>query len=1205
MSVNFRLRQLMHACVLVSLGIVLGMLWTESLSLSHPDVAFTYETMRFDPVLAKTVDVSDRQICKAHAHDKLITRFTDKAMSSTRPPIRRPPVHRPTRPGDDTIWVHMVPHTHDDVGWLKTVDQYYYGANQPTARASVHWILDTVVEELWKDPDRRFTYVEMAFFYRWWSEQDGETRSRVAKLVREGRLEFLNAGWSMNDEASVYYQDTIDQMTLGHRLIFGEFGAVPTVAWSIDPFGHSQEQASLFARMGFDAIFFGRIDYQDKMKRDNERSLEMIWHGSKSIGEEADLFTGVLYNHYGPPAGFNAGWNDPIMDNPELDGYNLPDMIDMYINAAYEYANHMATNQVMFTMGGDFNYENAHVNFQQMEKIMGHINEMQEFKGKKVRAFYSTPSQYVEALHTANITWPTKSDDFFPYADRPTAYWTGYFTSRANLKGYVRSSNAVLQACRHFEYLSVPFPKKDDDDSPAQFDGLSLHLAEELGILQHHDAVSGTEKQFVADDYANRLTRGRRICHGFMTKALEDSLGSGRMPFDTSNVEQPPPPDQTYHTCDMLNVTSCAVTESSDDFHVVVYNPLAHYRVAYVTIPVDGFYMSRSDGHVDRKAQANSAYRVWDAVSMHPMEHSILPSPRLPVDAGPAINGPALPQPAPSVITVPVLIAPFGFRIINVESTLPPPLPTPPPSHRPIGVERTEGVSSANSDIDNVENEQFKLVFDEDTGFLDAVCIKSVTSEEELHTGCHHHESCPCPAGSQYLRVSQDWRFYESNSGGTSDLRNTGQASGAYIFRPKDTEEPESFRRLRHLSSKPVPTEVFRIPLAKGKAPPNDHDQEAHFIIEVHQEITSWITQVIRLYPGDMPLARAIEIESTIGQVPVSDGTGREVVMHFHTGIDSGDTFYTDANGREMKKRVRNHRDTWNLTVTEPVSGNYYPVNTRISLRDDVHEFVLLTDRSVGGSSLGSGELEVMLQRRTLHDDARGVSEPLDEKIPVAGDHNSEIGIITRSKQWITVQPVASSAELHRPLALEIAHPVSTFFAKGKYEPTTPDPPQVHMNTVLLGNQGLAVDGDESALFDPSKYPILDVLSGKVDIRASLIPDQLHLLTLERLDHSWVLLRLEHIFEAHESDAGSTAAAVDLQHLFGHKLAIEDVIEVGLSGLPRRHRRKFVPQDQYDNNNQPEDLEFSAPLSHVNGTLVTLGPMEISTLYVKLRTASG
>ena len=29
----------------------------------------------------------------------------------------------------DTIYVHLIPHSHDDVGWLKTVDEYYIGSN--------------------------------------------------------------------------------------------------------------------------------------------------------------------------------------------------------------------------------------------------------------------------------------------------------------------------------------------------------------------------------------------------------------------------------------------------------------------------------------------------------------------------------------------------------------------------------------------------------------------------------------------------------------------------------------------------------------------------------------------------------------------------------------------------------------------------------------------------------------------------------------------------------------------------------------------------------------------------------------------------------------------------------------------------------------------------------------------------------------------
>ena len=84
------------------------------------------------------------------------------------------------------INVHLVPHTHDDVGWLKTVDQYYYGSQTHYQKAGVQYILDTVVEELIRNKDRRFIYVETAFFWMWWKEQDEHTRAITRELVRTG-----------------------------------------------------------------------------------------------------------------------------------------------------------------------------------------------------------------------------------------------------------------------------------------------------------------------------------------------------------------------------------------------------------------------------------------------------------------------------------------------------------------------------------------------------------------------------------------------------------------------------------------------------------------------------------------------------------------------------------------------------------------------------------------------------------------------------------------------------------------------------------------------------------------------------------------------------------------------------------------------------------------------------------------------------------
>ena len=183
-----------------------------------------------------------------------------------------------------TINVHLIPHSHQDCGWLKTVDQYFYGLNSSIYNVGVQNIYDSVVTSLLDNANRRFVAIEMAFFSRWYYLQPLFIRNQVKLLVQQGRLSFANGGWCMHDEAASHWMSQIEHTTLGHRFLKSEFNFEPSVGWQIDPFGHSATQASLLsAEIGFDALFFGRIDYQEHNQRASKQELEFIWRGSKSL----------------------------------------------------------------------------------------------------------------------------------------------------------------------------------------------------------------------------------------------------------------------------------------------------------------------------------------------------------------------------------------------------------------------------------------------------------------------------------------------------------------------------------------------------------------------------------------------------------------------------------------------------------------------------------------------------------------------------------------------------------------------------------------------------------------------------------------------------------------------------------------------------------------------------------------------------------
>uniref|UniRef100_A0A3Q1FR55 Alpha-mannosidase n=1 Tax=Acanthochromis polyacanthus TaxID=80966 RepID=A0A3Q1FR55_9TELE len=894
----------------------------------------------------------------------------------------------------DMLNVHLVPHTHDDVGWLKTVDQYFYGDRNDIQHAGVQYILDSVVDQLLKNPDRRFIYVETAFFYRWWKRQDSGMQQTVKQLVNEGRLEFVNGGWCMSDEATTHYSAVIDQMTIGLRFLNETFGACgrPRVAWHIDPFGHAREHASMFAQMGYDGFFFGRLDYQDRDRRMMAKEQELLWRASDSLTPPvADLFTGILPNGYNPPEGFcwDQSCNDPpIRDDPDLEDYNVDDVVKRFVAIAENQALVYKTNHIIMTMGSDFQYENANLWYKNLDKLIRYVNGLQS-NGSKVNVLYSTPSCYLQELHRANLTWALKTDDFFPYADSAHDFWTGYFTSRPALKRYERISNSNLQTCNQLEVLGGPVSRKGPFG-----EGDSQTLKKAMAVAQHHDAVSGTEKQHVANDYARKLADGWQHCQVLVSNSLAALSGSSSQ--------------RIY--CDNLNISVCPLTASSKKFSVSVYNPLARPVTWPVRLPVNG-----------------TAYTVSDA-NGKPVDCQVVPVSKATQDVrrnrGFAVNELVFQVQAP----------PLGYSTYSVSLLQ--------DGSRPASTQhRTPTV---------IQNKFLKVTFDPDTGLL--------SSLSNLET-------------QQSIKLAQNFYWYNA-SAGNNFL--SIQPSGAYIFRPNSSTP--------FIISSTAKTESI----------------QGSVVQEVRQWFSPWVSQVVRLYAD----SRALELEWTVGPVPIDDSLGKEVITRLDTSIQTGEYFYTDSNGREILQRKKDFRPTWQLRQSEPVAGNYYPVNSRAFIKDDVDQLTVVTDRSQGGGSIRNGSLEIMLHRRLLYDDVRGVAEPLNETSDIFPE-----GLVVRGRLLLSLDRPPHAADAHRPLAQEVVLQPLLTFTDGDLNPNT----------------RLEFSGLQAAL-----------------------PPAVHLLTLSQWDKDSVLLRLEHQFQSWESKVNSRPVTVNLQKLFS-TLDVLGVSELNLS----------------------------------------------------------
>lgn len=124
--------------------------------------------------------------------------------------------------------------------------------------------------------------------------------------------------------------------------------------------------------------------------------MEWVWRPFYDhFGTDKQIFTHALYQHYSAPSGFNFDTysnDDPIVDNPNLTTYNLDERVaafrDYLVHQADHYKN---TGHLFVVMGDDFQYSNAKINFDSMDKLIKGFNA----RYGDMQLKYSTPSEYL------------------------------------------------------------------------------------------------------------------------------------------------------------------------------------------------------------------------------------------------------------------------------------------------------------------------------------------------------------------------------------------------------------------------------------------------------------------------------------------------------------------------------------------------------------------------------------------------------------------------------------------------------------------------------------------------------------------------------------------------------------------------------------------------------------------------------------------
>lgn len=296
-------------------------------------------------------------------------------------------------------------------------------------------------------------------------------------------------------------------------------------------------------------------------------------------------------------------------------------LLEQYAKAATLFPHNVA----FVPLGDDFRYnreKEVEQQYSNYKRLIDFINaHPQRYNNTKIS--FGTPKDYFEEINRRYDAFPHLKGDFFVYSDIFTegkpAYWSGYFSTRPMYKMLSRELEHNLRCAEILFTISINHARQHHNSNALRIYEKNYEkmiiARRNLGLFQHHDAITGTSKAKVMQDYGMRLFESLRDSIQLQESTIEMLMQNKASTAEKYHIIVSELERESYNK---LPKKTPITVQPDKSVEVILYNSLAQDRLELVTLRTTSANVKVYDNNgTEIKIQINPVWNISEATDVN------------------------------------------------------------------------------------------------------------------------------------------------------------------------------------------------------------------------------------------------------------------------------------------------------------------------------------------------------------------------------------------------------------------------------------------------------------------------------------------------------------------------------------------------------------------------------------------------------------